>query len=85
MVPFVSRVSVLIPSLIVAIYSLSKEVKSLTNLVYFPHTQTRTPDAIGSSVPVCPIFLVLNILHNLLTTSLLVISLGLFTTTSLSI
>ena len=80
MLPVISKVSVFNPNLIVAMYSFSKDVIISTNLVYFPVKQTRTPDAKGSRVPVCPIFLLFKILHNLLTTSLLVINLSLFTT-----
>ena len=59
--PVISRVSVFIPSLISAIYSFASLVRISTSFVYLPITHTRTPLAMGSRVPVCPIFLVLKI------------------------
>ena len=75
--PVVSNVSVLIPNLIVATYSLYSDVSNSHSLVVLPTHTTRTPVAIGSKVPVWPIFLVISILVNLLTTSHDVKSIGL--------
>ena len=47
-----SPVSVFIPNLISAIYVFSNAVNLETNLVYFPMQTTKTPEAIGSKVPV---------------------------------
>lgn len=78
MLPVISKVSVKIPSLKVAIYSLSWFVSKFDSFVALPIRQTKTPVARGSKVPVWPICLVSSIWFSLLTTSLLVISFGLF-------
>lgn len=56
MVPLRSCVSVVIPSLRTASYSLLLSVIRSQSFVALPKHTGRTPTASGSSVPVCPIF-----------------------------
>ena len=83
--PSISSVSVKIPSVMVAIYSLSSLVNNFTNFVALPTHTIKTPEAMGSKVPVCPTFLVFNFLLIIFTISLLVYPSFLFTNTIPSI
>ena len=58
--PSISSVSVCIPHLIVNIYFFKPELTKGINLVVLPKAIGRIPSACGSSVPACPILLILN-------------------------
>ena len=77
--PVVSCVSVEMPSLNIATYSFVSSVSISTSFVALPTQTGRTPTASGSRVPVCPIFLVFNILRSRATTSNEVIPASLYT------
>ena len=79
--PSASSVLVVWPSLIVASYSFSVSVRYPSSLVAFSTPTTRTPVAIGSSVPACPTFLVPVSRRTRATTSCDVIPPGLSTIT----
>ena len=67
--PLMSSVSVVTPSWQTATYSLSRSAISSQSFVALPRHTGRTPVAPGSSVPVCPIFLMCRIPRSFATTS----------------
>ena len=60
--PVLSKVSVLLPTKISAMYHLESASKNWTNFVASLIHTTNTPVASGSNVPVCPTLFVLKIL-----------------------